>query len=163
MTEVVELITFHSLLWTNKCLGRLNKDLRPSINIDGVVTPSDLQKCQRFSHACKNSVYVTRRNYQFITYLRDYNSSRKSHHSIHSRGQGVRWGKYGIFFRSGAKILYRNLIWKSPGFDPFGVNLTHFGDKFGHPAPHSNPNCGFFVSHLNLKEKRRNDDQFSRM
>ena len=29
--------------------------------------------------------------------------------------------------------MYRNLIWKSPGFVPFGANLTHFGSRSGHP------------------------------
>ena len=27
--------------------------------------------------------------------------------------------------------MYWNLIWKSPGFVPFGANLTHFGSKSG--------------------------------
>ena len=30
--------------------------------------------------------------------------------------------------------MYWNLIWKSPGFVPFGANLTHFGSKSGHPV-----------------------------
>ena len=29
--------------------------------------------------------------------------------------------------------MYRNLIWKSPGFFPFWDNLTHFGAKTGNP------------------------------
>ena len=45
------------------------------------------------------------------------------------------------FFRSDLKFkyilthrfkMYWNLIWKSPGFVPFGANLTHFGLKSGH-------------------------------
>ena len=30
--------------------------------------------------------------------------------------------------------MYWNLIWKSPGFVPFGANLTHFVSKSGDPA-----------------------------
>ena len=30
--------------------------------------------------------------------------------------------------------MHWNLIWKSPGFVPFGANLTHFGAKLTIPA-----------------------------
>ena len=34
--------------------------------------------------------------------------------------------------------MYWNLIWNSPGFVPFGINLTHFGSKSGHPDSDTN-------------------------
>ena len=37
-----------------------------------------------------------------------------------------------VHFGAGAK-MYWNLIWKCPGFVPFGANLTHFGPKSVHP------------------------------
>ena len=39
--------------------------------------------------------------------------------------------------------MYWNLIWKSPGFVPFGVNLTHFGPKSGHPILFRRMSIGF--------------------
>ena len=33
--------------------------------------------------------------------------------------------------------MYWNLIWKSPGFVPFGANLTHFGAKPTIPGKHA--------------------------
>ena len=35
--------------------------------------------------------------------------------------------------------MYWNLIWKSPGFVPFGANLTHFGSKSGHLVQVTSP------------------------
>ena len=46
-------------------------------------------------------------------------------------------GQIREFFRSDSVHLARyvlNLIWKIPGFVQFGVNLAHFGSKFGHPS-----------------------------
>ena len=50
-------------------------------------------------------------------------------------------GQIWDFFRSDSvhfgapRLNVLNLIWKNPGFVPFGANLTHFGVKFVHPDP----------------------------
>ena len=46
--------------------------------------------------------------------------------------------------------MYWNLIWKSPGFVPFGANLTHFGSKSGHPVSPSSRHYLCPPSWLNL-------------
>ena len=63
---------------------------------------------------------------------------------IQNRSDWPQMGQIRDFFRSDFSTFWRprakmywNLIWKSPGFVPFGANLTHFASKFGHPGMRS--------------------------
>ena len=57
---------------------------------------------------------------------------------------GPKWDKSGAFsdqisvHLAPRRQIHWNLIWKSPGFVPFGANLTHFGGKPTIPVRHLN-------------------------